>query len=75
MTTRVLTFPNDRTPLHLLLFTAYGREVAGLVEATLAANPGLAALGPFPPRGTSITVTDPAPQTSANSAPLVTLYE
>jgi phage tail protein X len=75
MTTRTLTFPNSTTPLDLLLFTTYRREVSGFVEATLAANPGLAALGPYPPLGTKITVTDPAPQASANSTPLVTLYD
>ena len=74
MTVLVLTFPNDQTPLDLLLFRAFGREVAGLVDLVLKANSGLAMLGPFPPRGTQIFVTPPAAQTSANSAPLVTLY-
>ncbi len=75
MTTRTLTFPNDFTPLDLLLFRAYKREVPGLVEQTLAANPGLAAMGPYPPRGTLITVTDPTPQTSANSTPVIRLFD
>lgn len=75
MTTRVLTFPNGFTPLDYLLFQAYGREVPGLVEATLAANPGLAALGPTPPRGTKVTVTDPTAQTSANSTPVIRLFD
>lgn len=75
MTTRTLTFPNDVTPLDLLLFLAYKREVPGLVEATLADNPGLAAMGPYPPRGTKIVVTDPAPQASSHSTPVITLYD
>jgi phage tail protein X len=75
MTTRTLTFPNDHTPLDLLLFLTYKREVSGLVEATLAANPGLAALGPYPPRGTTIVVTDPAPQDLANSTPVIRLFD
>ena len=74
MTTRTLTFPNSTTPLDLLLFLTYRREAPGLVEATLAGNPGLADLGLCPPLGTKIVVTDPAPQASVNSAPLVTLY-
>lgn len=75
MTTRTLTAPNDVLPLDLLLFMTYRREAAGLVEATLAANPGLAALGPYPPRGTTIVVTDPAPQASANSTPVIRLFD
>ena len=75
MTTRVLTFPNDFTPLDLLLFLAYKREVAGLVESTLAANPGLAILGPYPPRGTTVTVTDPPANAPVNVTPVVTLYQ
>lgn len=75
MTTRTLTFPNDFTPVDLLLFMTYQREIAGMVEQTLSANPGLAALGPYPPRGTVITVTDPALQASANSTPVISLYD
>ena len=75
MTTRVLTFANSVTPLDLLLFQTYRREVAGLVEQTLAANPGLAAMGPYPPLGTQITVTDPTPQASANSTPVIRLFD
>jgi phage tail protein X len=75
LTTRTLTFPNDFTPLDLLLFEAYRREVPGLVEATLAANPGLAGLGPYPPRGTQVVVTDPPPQASANSTPVIRLFD
>lgn len=71
MTTLVV--PNADTPLDLLLFVAVGREVAGLVEATLAQNPGLAALGPFPPAGTNVTVTLPVAAAPA-PAPVVRLY-
>ncbi len=74
MTSQSLVFPNDRTPLDLLLFLAFKREVPGLVDLVLAANPGLAALGPFPPRGTSVLVPSPPPASSLNSTPLVTLY-
>ncbi len=68
-----LVVPNADTPLDLLLFVAFGREVAGLVEATLAANPGLAALGPFPPAGTRILVTPP-PASAPMPPPVVRLY-
>lgn len=63
MATETLTFPNDHWPLDLLLFRRFKREVAGLVEATLDANYGLADLGPCPPRGTNVVVTPPAPPT------------
>lgn len=61
MATEILTFPTDDWPLDLLLFRRFKREVAGLVEATFAANPGLADLGPCPPRGTRVVVTPPVP--------------
>jgi phage tail protein X len=34
----------------------YGGRTRGTVEAVLDANPGLAALGPFPPAGTRIAL-------------------
>ena len=41
----------------------YGTERGGTVEALLAANPGLAAFGPFIPQGTRLVVPSrPAPQ-------------
>ena len=68
-----LVVPNADTPLDLLLFIAYGREVAGLSEATLAENPGLADLGPFPPAGTRVVVTPP-PANAPAAPPVVRLY-
>lgn len=44
----------------------------GLVEAVHAANPGLAALGPFLPLGTEIAV--PLPPSPATAKPLVQLW-
>lgn len=69
----VLVVPNADTPLDLLLFAAFGREVEGLVEETLAKNPGLADLGPYPPAGTRVTVTPPAASAPA-PPPVVRLY-
>lgn len=74
MSVQILTFPNDQTPVDLLLFLAFKREVPGLVETVLADNPGLAAMGPYPPRGTKISVTAPAPEAVGVNAPLLTLY-
>jgi len=39
----------------------YGRT-AGVTEAVLEANPGLADLGPIIPHGTQVTLPDAAPQ-------------
>lgn len=39
----------------------YGRT-AGVTEAVLDANPGLADLGPIIPHGTALTLPDAAPQ-------------
>jgi phage tail protein X len=76
MTAIVLTIPNDRTPLDLLLWRRFGREVPGLVEAVLAdqRNVGIAALGVFPPPGTLVIVEPPAPAAKTNTA-VISLYE
>jgi phage tail protein X len=71
---QTMVFPNADTPLDLLLFVALKREVSGLVEDTLARNPGLADLGPFPPAGTRIVVAVPPPASSTPPAPVVRLY-
>ena len=68
-----LIFPNADTPLDLLLFAAFKVETPGLVEQTLAQNPHLAELGPFPPAGTRVTVTPPV-SAPAPPAPVVRLY-
>jgi phage tail protein X len=70
----VLYIPNDFTPVDLLLFRKYGREVPGLLEQVYSINPGLAALGPFPPRGTSFNCNPPAPVSTVTTRPLVRLY-
>ena len=75
MALQTLVFPNGDTPLDLLLYARLRREVDGLVEATLAANPGLPALGPYPPAGTIIVVDVPAPSSPSSPAPVVRLYE
>ena len=76
MTTETLMFPNDRTPLDLLLWRRFKREVPGLIEQTLglSANVGLAALGVFPPPGTKVVVVIPAPAATSNR-PVISLYD
>ena len=73
-TLQTMIFPNPDTPLDLLLFVALKREVSGLVEDTLARNPGLAALGPFPPKGTKIVVAVPSPASTTPATTVVRLY-
>lgn len=72
--TETLVVKTERTTLDLLLFRRFKREAPGLVEAVLAANPGLAAMGPYLPVGTSVVVTPPEPET-APARPLVSLYD
>ena len=75
MSIDVLTFENGFTPLDLLLFRRYGQAIAGLAEATLAQNPGLADLGVFPPRGTTIKVTAPTLASRQVTRTVVKLYD
>lgn len=51
-----LTVVSEFTPLDLLLWRRYGVEEPGLVERTLAANPGLAEGGVYLPVGAQVVV-------------------
>ncbi|MCW2318307.1 P2-like prophage tail protein X [Rhodoblastus acidophilus] len=73
MATEILTF-NGSTPLDLLLWRRYRRDIVGLVEQTLVANPHLAGLGVCPPRGTKVLVTIPEAQ-SETATRTVSLYD
>ncbi len=66
---------SELTTLDLLIWRHYKREVIGLIDDTLARNPGLAALGLFLPVGTTVLVKtpDPAP-TGRTAVPVITLY-
>lgn len=66
---------NGLQPVDLLLYRRFRREVPGLVEATLDRNPGLAALGAYPPRGTQILVDAPAPPPAKPARKVIRLYE
>ena len=74
MAAEVLTVEHDLTTLDLLLWRRFRREVVGLVEATLAANSGLAALGVYLPIGTKVRVTAPTTP-AARAATVVSLYD
>lgn len=73
MATETLTVESAFTTLDLLLWRRLGREVPGLVEATLDRNPGLAAQGPFLTIGTRVVVEIPAPAPPRRTT--VRLYE
>lgn len=65
-TRETLEVKTDFVTVDLLLWRRLGVEVPGLVEKTLALNPGLATLGPYLPVGTLVeleldTPTDTAP--------------
>lgn len=53
--------------IDLLCLRHLGTTGQGVVEATYAANPGLAALGPVLPNGTLVTLVE-APQARATAA-------
>lgn len=50
------TVSEDYERLDRIARAIFGTERGGTVEALLTANPGLADLGPYLPRGTAITV-------------------
>ena len=67
---------SEQTTLDLLLWRRFRREVLGLVEDTLARNPGLATLGLFLPVGTVVNVKAPDPEPRGRSAtPVISLFD
>ncbi|KAB0547904.1 phage tail protein [Pseudomonas argentinensis] len=62
---------NQNETLDALCWRHYGRT-AGVVEAVLEANPGLADLGPNLPQGHAVTLPDAAPQPEQQA---VTLWD
>jgi phage tail protein X len=57
-----------------LIWRRYRRQTPKLVEQTLALNPGLAAFGPFIPRGTVIMLPIDAPARS-RVVPVIKLWD
>ncbi|GLX14730.1 tail protein X [Pseudomonas straminea] len=62
---------NQNETLDALCWRHYGRT-AGVVEAVLEANPGLADLGPNLPQGHTVTLPESAPQPEQQA---VTLWD
>lgn len=66
---------SEFTPIDLLLFRYYRREVPGLVEDTLGRNTGLAD-HVYLPVGTVVAVDRPDPDVGRRAAiPVIQLYE
>jgi len=63
---------NQGDTVDAICWRYYGRT-AGVTEAVLEANPGLADLGPVIPHGTAITLPDAAPQ--AEQRQVVNLWD
>lgn len=57
-----VTVESEGVTVALIVWQRVRRPVAGLVEATLAANPGLADLGDFLPVGTVVRLPVPPPE-------------
>lgn len=76
MALETLTVTAELTPLDLLLWRHYRREVEGLVEDTLDRNPGLASKGLYLDVGTKVIVeTPPPPPVGRAARPVIQLYE
>ncbi|MFE2006442.1 tail protein X [Pseudomonas guariconensis] len=63
---------NQGDTVDAICWRYYGRT-AGVTEAVLDANPGLADLGPIIPHGTAVTLPDAAPQ--AEQRQVVNLWD
>ncbi len=63
---------NQGDTVDAICWRYYGRT-AGVTEAFLDANPGLADLGPVIPHGTAVTLPDAAPQ--AEQRQVVNLWD
>ena len=64
----------SRTTVDLLLWRRYGVPGLALVEATLAANPGLAGLGAELPIGTELDLPDLPVQSTAVERRVIDLF-
>lgn len=60
--------------LDLILWRRHGVRGQALVADTLSISPGLAALGPILPLGTSVTIPDLPPQPTAPPVKVVSLF-
>lgn len=62
-------------PLDLLLWRRFQTRTPGLVERTLALNPGLADKGLFVPIGTAVVIPVDAPDREPKERPVVRLWD
>jgi phage tail protein X len=60
--TETVTVEGDELTLSLIVWRRFMRPMAGMVEAILDANPGLASLGSILPLGTVFEMPVPVPQ-------------
>lgn len=60
--------------LSKIVWRRFRRPTPGVVEATLAANPGLADLGPILPLGTAFDLVIPAEATAKDARPVIRLW-
>jgi phage tail protein X len=68
-----ITIRGEGISVDLLLWRKFGVRGRELVETVFDINPGLAALGPFLPLGTTVIV-PPLPAESRTPVKLVTLF-
>ncbi|AXQ92999.1 tail protein X [Cereibacter azotoformans] len=69
-----VTVNGDGITLPLLIWRRFKRPVPGVIEATLDANPGLAALGPVLPIGTNLRIPIPTPEAEKRPAERISLW-
>lgn len=65
-----ITVRGDAITVSLLVWRRFRRAMPGLVERVLDINPGLAAVGPLIPPGTTVRVPVPAPQPIRDVTPI-----
>ena len=76
MTTKIETVQREGLTLSKMIWALLGRQPAGYAEIVLAANPGLAALGPELPVGTKIAFPlDEVPSDSQQVEQAVRLWD
>lgn len=73
-TTETITVAGEGITLSLLIWRRFQRDMPGLAEATLEANPGLADIGAFLPVGTTFFLPIPAPNDDANRLDTIRLW-